>query len=398
MAICAQARLSLAATATGRPLAWPSILKLAAAMASAPYTGFYIGSYATAPKKAPELEDEYYSGLAALAECAGLELGLTISGGVDANHNSGEEQLLAMLRRHGVPRKWSYVLTLVTSTMAAIDKDPHFGLASGDERGRRAAVEMGRLACSAVSRLNAVAGDGAVRFVELQSGPSVLAKAAAAGVSSSAAALARSLRDLAELDWQGARLVLEHCDAHDGVAPVKGLLPLAAELEALQEANAGQPASRRVLLTVNWARSVLETQDTTTAATHVAQARSAGLLGGIMFSGCSGVDGPYGQWKDTHMPHAKEGDVAHYAEGSLLTSAEMRRCFASAEGPGSFAYVGAKITCRTAGERNVAARVGINGAMLQVLSAAAGAGAAGEERPAAAAAAAPKKRPASALE
>lgn len=339
----------------------------------------YVGSYATVPKKAPELEAEYYSGLGAVALCAGLELGLTIKGTINANHTNDEGWLFGRLRDLGNPHQWHYVLTTITSTMDAIEKDPHFGLASDNEGGRAAAVEMGRSACAAVARLNAAVGQGKCRFVQFHSGPTRHSTPArAAGVSSSSQALTRSLSELLALDWQGARLMVEHCDSFDGVAPVKGFLPLAREIEALQAVNVAS-APGKVLLTINWARSVLETHEAETAARHVREARQGGVLGGLMFSGCSGVDGPYGQWKDTHMPHARDESVQHFAEGSLLTRAEMEKCIRAAGGSANLAYLGIKITAKHAGDRDVSARVGINAAMLSLVAAAASAAAGAEE-------------------
>lgn len=328
---------------------------------------FFVGSYATLPKKAPDLEADFYEGLAALPLCGGLELGLTLGGAVCANHSNDEAWLLECLSRLGAPRRWRYVLTAVTATMAAIEHDPHCGLASDDERGRAEAVELGRRACAAVARLNAAVGDRVVAFVQLQAGPSRHGAAAAtAGVASSAASLARSLKELVALDWQGARLMLEHCDAYDGVAPVKGLLPLSQEIAALKEVNDG--ISTKVSLTVNWARSVLEARDTAAASTHLSRARNEGLLGGIMFSGCCGASGPFGSWTDTHMPHALSPELPHGAEGSLLTADEVCHCLDAAGGPSELAYIGIKIAAKHKDDKDVTGRLAVNGELLTLLA------------------------------
>lgn len=333
---------------------------------------FFVGSYATVPKKSAELEGRYYEGLAALPLCGGLELGMTAAGTIAANHANDEAWLLDTLCRIGKPRQWRYVITVVTSTMGAIEKNPHFGLASDDEKGRAEAVEMGRLTCAAVARLHAALGERRCCYVEFQSGPSRhTAAAKEAGVSSSAKALAASLGELLALDWQGAQLVLEHCDSYEGVAPVKGLLPLQQDLEALKLVNEEAAERGKVLLTINWARSVLESRDVDTAVKHVEEAAKHNLLSGLMFSGCSGVAGPYGQWKDTHMPHgrepgAEEEKLEHWAEGSLLTHRELRRCFAAAGGRARLAYAGIKITAKHASDTDVSTRLGLIRDMLRL--------------------------------
>ena len=80
-------------------------------------------------------------------------------------------------------------------------------------------------------------------------------------------------------------------------------------------------------VTINWARSVLERRRVEDAVDHIRTARAAGLLRGLMFSGCTGeATSQYGAWKDTHMPHSA------VAAESLLTPAEVTRALAAADG------------------------------------------------------------------
>eukprot|EP00746_Dinoflagellata_sp_MGD_P117661 gnl/MRDRNA2_/MRDRNA2_53544_c0_seq1.p1 gnl/MRDRNA2_/MRDRNA2_53544_c0~~gnl/MRDRNA2_/MRDRNA2_53544_c0_seq1.p1 ORF type:complete len:301 (-),score=48.59 gnl/MRDRNA2_/MRDRNA2_53544_c0_seq1:4-867(-) len=270
--------------------------------------------------------------------------------------------------------------------MENLKNNPLFGLASDDPDGRQAAVEMGRMACAAVKRLNHAIGEGACRFVELHSGPS--RKPSGGTVCSSASSLAASLKELLALDWQGAQLVLEHCDAWTGLTKEKAFLTIEEEIEALNIVNACCTASvstectkRRkiedanrpqVLLAINWARSVLETHSPVTAVEHIKAASDAGVLGGLMFSGCSGEDTPYGKWKDSHMPHgpsaSTEDGVHYFAEGSLLRAAEIRACLAAAGcTTRDLAYVGAKITAKHAAKDDVVTRVGLNRDMIALI-------------------------------
>nr|WP_246223648.1 DUF4862 family protein [Pseudarthrobacter psychrotolerans] len=56
---------------------------------------------------------------------------------------------------------------------------------------------------------------------------------------------------------------------------------------------------------VNWARSVIESRDTTAPDRHVELARQAGVLAGVVHSGCSPRPTPFGgAWDDAHLPLA----------------------------------------------------------------------------------------------
>lgn len=70
---------------------------------------------------------------------------------------------------------------------------------------------------------------------------------------------------------------------------------------------------------IDWGRAVTETRDRRGPLTHVGDARAAGLLAGLMFSGVA--DRPVGEvpaWADAHLA------FGHPA--SLLTEADMSEC------------------------------------------------------------------------
>ena len=319
-----------------------------------------LGAYAASPtptatSRAPGGEEaEFYDALLSLnagGELDGFEVPL-LQGGV--MHALDEPWLLSKICGAGV---YACVLTLIPATMAAVSRDPAFGLASADPRGRAAALELARAGLAAVGRLNAAAGRPIVAAVELHSAPP------RPGGASNAAALQESLVELATWDWQGASLVVEHCDAvARGVAapafpPAKGFLTLEEELSAVRGARAQLAArgaaSAPLSVCVNWARSVLETRDPGTAAAHAAAAREAGLLGGLIFSGCSGepVEAYGGAWKDSHWPMPED------APGSLLTERAVALALRAAgfpPGGGAF-FTGAKVTLQ-GGERSAEER------------------------------------------
>jgi hypothetical protein len=139
--------------------------------------------------------------------------------------------------------------------------------------------------------------------------------------------LRKSLDELLALDWDGARLLLEHCDAlvpeHP---PAKGFLSLEQELAVLSELPIG--------LMINWGRSALELRDPDRVVEHILLAGDQ--LEGLMFSGVTPVDGIYGKpWGDSHAPFAPlEPD-------SLLTAS---RAQAAVEAAGPLDLVGAKLS------------------------------------------------------
>jgi hypothetical protein len=312
--------------------------------------GFLVGAYAIAPAALDD-EEALLAGLAARADVRGLELPFTV-----ALHRSDEPWLLARLRPD-----WDHVVTLIPGTMGRLQADKAFGLASVDEAGRQAALDMARQARAAVARLNEAVGRAAVIAVEVQSAPS----RGLAGAVGSAEAFARSLEQIASWDWFGARIVVEHCDAHRAGHPQhKGFLSLDDELAAIGRANGA--ARRPIGVNVNWGRSVLETHDVGRPVAHVEAACRAGALRGIMFSGVSGADTPYGIWQDTHMPQAPAEGLPHGAAGSLMTEAEIRRTLAAAEGA-ALDFLGAKIAIRPP-EAPVQARLDMVGDLLGMLA------------------------------
>lgn len=310
---------------------------------------YFVGAYAITPAAARD-EETLYDGLKSMAQVCGLEVPFT-----GALHRSDEKWLLRTVRRD-----WDFVVTLIPGVMGTLQQNKAFGLASTDESGRQAAIAQARDALAAVARLNDAVGRKAVVAVEVQSAPS----RGPAGGTGDGEALARSLAEIAAWDWHGARIVIEHCDAaRPGHPQHKGFLTIEDELAAIARANGA--ARRPIGVNINWGRSVLETHGVDTAIAHVEAARRAGALAGIMFSGCSGADTPYGVWQDTHMPHAPAAGLKHGAASSLMTGHEIARTMKAA-GDATLDFVGAKIAIRPA-EASVPARLGMIGDCLSLI-------------------------------
>jgi hypothetical protein len=214
--------------------------------------------------------------------------------------------------------------------------------------------------------------------VEVHSGPNQTT----AGAESSVEAFTESLVELMGWDWEGAKLVVEHCDAPAAHPASKGFLTLDDEIKAIVAANnSGDKKNGAVGVAINWARSVLETRDPATALVHIEQAGAAGLLSGLVFSGCTADSkeaNPYGGWADCHMPHAPTDGAAYGAKGSLMTVDRIEAAVATAAASSStpLLYRGCKITCLHTGrwvgsaEDDTDARVGINRALVALIKAA----------------------------
>ena len=216
----------------------------------------------------------------------------------------------------GAAEAWTAVVTAIPGTMQRLGEEGRFGLASNDPDGRRSALHFVAGIRSYVASL--VDAGHPVEAVELHSAPALNA---------SATALAESLKEVLDWDWCGSAIVIEHCDKpRRGHDPEKGFLPFSAEVEVVESLRAQGLGNLGML--VNWGRSVIETGESRTAADHVRQAREAGVLMGLVFSGCSPAQTEFGYpWIDAHLP-AVEVDGA--PASSLLNAHEIARCLAAA--------------------------------------------------------------------
>ena len=268
-----------------------------------------VGAYPAEPE---ELQQHFYQELGCIPSVRGLELPYGPYGGRPWPA--------------GAPEDWSAMVTAIPGTMKRLSQASTFGLASRDGEGRRAALQFASGLRDYASRL-ADEGHG-VEAVELHSAPPLY---------SSARLFEESLKEMLDWEWGSTRLLVEHCDApRRGSKPEKGFLTFDEEVNvvaSLQGQGWGQ-----VGIVVNWARSVIESGDTGTAVEHLSQAREAGVLAGVMFSGCSPESTEFGYpWIDAHLA-AVEVDGA--PPSSLLNRTEVQRCLAAA---GPVAITGFKI-------------------------------------------------------
>ncbi|SNY50031.1 protein of unknown function [Arsukibacterium tuosuense] len=295
---------------------------------------YYLGAYAASPNHSgwnPALETAFYNELKALPTIKGLEHPF-----LGSLHQHDDSWFLA-----NVDRAWDHVFTCIPGIMNALGKNPLFGIASVDEAGRAAALAFMQQACAAISKLNAHLGRQAVQAIQIQTAP------ARHNAASSKEALASSLQTMLSWDWQGAKIVIEHCDAYVAShTPSKGFLALHDELAVLQQLNSHLPAAQQLGMVINWGRSVFETRRPEGAVEHIQAAQTAGLLSGVMFSGVSDQHSEYGAWRDSHQPPRNSETVKHGEPGSWMTEQAMHDCLAACDNPAALMVLGAKIGIR----------------------------------------------------
>lgn len=276
-----------------------------------------VSAYPASPAHArwdPALEAELLPALCALPGVGGLEVPWT--GGI---HPHDDAWFLAHLP--AVP----LAVTPVPFVMRRVGEDAGYGIAAREEAGRRAAIDDLRRVAHDVARIGRESA-ASVAVVTLHTAPQR---------TGDIAPLVRSLDEIAALDWSGARLVIEHCDAHvPGRTHEKGFLPIEAEIAAIEASGAP------IGLWLNWGRSAIELRDADAVTAQIAQAAASGLLVGLAFSGAAPVGSSYGPaWADAHLPTAS----AHPQSGSLLDDEHVRAALAAA---GEVPWLGLKVARR----------------------------------------------------
>jgi len=288
-----------------------------------------VGAYCAAPPGAaddPSVEARWYAALRAEPLIGGLELPFT-----GTVHPAGPDHLAELL-----DPDWRSVVTDIPLADARSRADPRYGLASTDTVGRAQALEDARRLFEEVAAL-----DERIVAVELHSAPPVR------GGFSSARIFAESLTQIAQWSWADVTVCIEHVDAPTaGRPPVKGFLTLAEEIDAVKTAS--ERSGRRIAQSVNWGRSAIEGRSALTPVENLRALRSAGTLGGLMFSGVAGA-GPEA-WLDAHL------GMADADPGSLLTEHELHTALDEVDGA-ELAVFGVKMRPPATPERTARARM-----------------------------------------
>lgn len=266
----------------------------------------HVGAYAASAGLDEAAEAALYAGLAGLG-VAGLEQPF-----FGALHRRDEGWLIGQIRPD-----WSLVLTTLPGTMDRLTDDRRFGLASADFDARQRAVDYLENARLAVEKLNRALGRRAVRAVMVHSAP----RLNGSRVKRSLDGFAEALTDLRERDWQGATLLVEHCDAAlPGQEPDKGFLRIEDDVLAARLSEGPTPVG----VAINWGRSAVETRSAEGPLEHIARAVQADLLGALFFSGATPAHPDYGAWRDSHAPFSTS------VPESILTPAAAKAALAEA--------------------------------------------------------------------
>lgn len=267
---------------------------------------FLISAYAASPAHGvwdPILEGRLLPALCSLPGVVGLEVPW-----VGALHPHDESWFLAH-----VPAGTQLSITALPWVMSSCARDARYGIASGDAAGRAAALADLRAVAADVGRLHRDT-DARVAYVSLHTAPRG---------GGDMAELTASLREIAQWEWEGARLVIEHCDtAVPGQPYEKGFLSVADEIEAIHAAPGAD-----IRMWLNWGRTAIETRDPDRVTAQIASVAATGLLAGLTFSGSSATDTGYGAaWEDRHLPIAETDPAA----SSLLTASRVAEAIRAA--------------------------------------------------------------------
>ena len=309
---------------------------------------YIVGAYATAPSLSSStdkyIESLYYR---RLIEFVPEILGLEIPFFGKEIHKFGSDFLLNILSPD-----WCNVLTCIPGTMENLLIDRKFGIASDDLDSRMAAISMYKRANETVHSINEFFGKKSIIAVQLATAPSVPVK----GVVSSKLSLLRSLEEILSLDWQGAKIVIEHADsATSGLPFEKGFLSFEDEIEVLVTLSDLQDTG----ITINWGRSAIEGRGVDKPIEHINLALEKKLLTGFIFSGATNSDKLYGDWKDNHIPFSKSYDVENFEENSLLTHKNISNILQLLD-LNNLLYLGIKLLSMPIHNSSLERRVGIN--------------------------------------
>lgn len=263
---------------------------------------YFISAYSTSPcVKAwnSELESRYFQ---ALAECPDII-------GIEHPYQNNSDKYPIKWLRENIPDHWSICITAIPSLMQLNQSDSYAGLASIQEAGRQKAIRLISEINQYVQQMHHVFGRQLVKAIHLHSSPTSDDQA----LRGDKDAFKSSLVEIVKMDWQGAVLNIEHCDAYkQGQKSTKGYLSLDDEIVVIQELGAYG-------IVLNWARSVIEYRSTQGALKQLRQVLKADLLRGYFFSGCTDKpSGVYANWQDKHMPPAA------IEPGSLLTHEQIK--------------------------------------------------------------------------
>lgn len=281
---------------------------------------YVVSAYPASPAHSnwnPDVEREFFNSLSKDSRIGALELPW-----LGSLHPHDDAWLIKHL-----PEDFSAVITDIPFVMSRIGQTVHYGLASNDKDGRKAAINDLRNFNEAVHNFNDARQRQVVSVIEIHTAPRK---------TGDVHPLASSLEEIASWNWGGASLAIEHCDAWvEGQQPEKGFLTLNQEIEAIQLSGVD------IGLFINWGRSAIELRSADRVAEQITSARESGFLQGLIFSGASDQDGVFGPaWIDAHYPFRKSERHIYGDPLSLLTETQAELAINAA---GDIPWLGIKL-------------------------------------------------------
>ena len=326
-------------------------------MAEINSTGRYIvGAYATSPNLFTwdeKSELVYFNMLKELPLIKGLELPFW----GDSLHPFDDDWLLSNL-----DPKWENVLTCVPGTMKRLKGDPYFGLASKNVKSRKEAIRFYLKALECIKTLKDYFGDNSLFAVHITSSPRNINSQTQGHKD----IFIDSLSELVSWDWQGVKILVEHCDAFNehNFVPKKGFLTLEEEIAAIIEIN--EKFVSKCGIIINWGRSVIEHRNVEGAIRHIKIAVQHNVLCGLIFSGTTDNDNNlYGSWSDLHMPPANYLNYQYFEPGSLMSFYNIKNALAACD-YNMLDYVGVKLLAFP-DDSPIEKRIGLNRDAIMLL-------------------------------
>ena len=307
-------------------------------------TKYVVGAYPASPAHSnwdPHLEREFFDTLSRDSRICALELPW-----LGSLHPHDDAWLIK-----NYPETFSAIITDIPFVMSRISQVNTYGLASRDKDGRRSALDDLHKLNDSIRKFNDSRQKRVVSVVEIHTAPRQIGEVNA---------LATSLEEITNWNWDGASLVIEHCDAWvDGQQPEKGFLALEEEIEAIRLSGAG------VGIFINWGRSAIELRDGDRVVEQIAMARESGLLSGLIFSGASDRDGIFGSaWIDAHHPFQRNERHVYGDPLSLLTELRAESALKAA---GDISVLGIKLSWLKSVEGSVQQRCQMISSALDAL-------------------------------
>ena len=311
------------------------------------YGNFFVGTYTSSPtlfKWDYQQEQSFFALLKSSIKIKGLELPY-----YGQLHLHDEEKFLQLLDEN-----WRYVVTAIPGNMEKISNNINFGLASNDSKGRLEAIYFYSNITKVIKKINSHFGENKVDFVSIATSPSIKKST----VGSSVDSLYDSLKVLLDLKWNGAKLMIEHCDSGKNKWAIKGFMDLEDEIDVVCKLK---KEGYNIGIILNWGRSAIEYKDKNGILKHIDQIIHNNLDYALMFSGVTNdKNSAYGIWQDLHAPVASTNEIVYGEKYSLMDHDSICAVFERIKNYKQAEFIGVKVMPMPYKNADMQTRIGIN--------------------------------------